>query len=53
MPGFNENTVMVVIMIAENRIFVPDPRECDRVGVPIFRHPDYRHFDLDWRGVTH
>jgi hypothetical protein len=43
----------IVISLAENCIFLPDPGECERVGLPICRHPDYRYFDPEWRGVRH
>jgi hypothetical protein len=43
----------VVITLAENCIFLPDAGECERVGLPIFRHPDYRRLDPQWQGVQH
>jgi hypothetical protein len=43
----------VVISLVDNCIFLPDPGECERVGLPILRHPDYRCFDPEWRGVHH
>jgi hypothetical protein len=52
MPA-GEAALGVVISLAENCIFLPDPGECERAGLPICRHPDYRYFDPEWHGVHH
>jgi hypothetical protein len=52
MPA-GETAFGVAISLAENCIFLPDPGECERAGLPICRHPGYRYFDPEWQGVQH